>query len=174
MAPCKRSFSLLWHRLIASQQTKRSFGNDTRTWWVSRKGCNWVTLDSILKTAFGFAVQVIQLFESCSPRGQVWQVQCMSGDKTGQGKQSGAGCGYVHTACVGSLHTLLPSSCHMHPFKEWVFPVCFFFFFPGCAGGEKGSSHPPILTQSDPCSELSIKVPGEQRVFPQKHILLAI
>ena len=139
MAPSKGNFSLLWHSLIASQQKESSFGNDTRrTWWISHKGCNEVTLDSILQTAFAFAVQVIELFDSCSPLGKVWQVQRMSGDKTGQEKQSGAGCGYMHTACVGSLHTLLPSACHMHPFKGWVFPICFCFFPWVCRGRESG------------------------------------
>ena len=100
MAPSKGNFSLLWHSLIASQQKASSFGNDTRrTWWISHKGCNEVTLDSILQTAFGFAVQVIELFDSCSPLGKVWQVQRMSGDKTGQEKAEWCRM-WVHAYCM--------------------------------------------------------------------------
>lgn len=140
MASSKKNFSLLWHSLIASQQKASIFGNDKKTWWISGKGCNQVTLDSILQTAFGFAVQVIHLVDSCSPLRQVWQVQSISRDKTGQEKQSRAGHEYMHTACVGSWHTLLPSTCHMHSLQE-MGVSCLLFLFPLDVRGEaKGAA----------------------------------
>lgn len=176
MAPSKGNFSLLWHSFIVSQQKASSFGNDTRkTWWISGKGCNQVTLDSILQIAFGFAVQLIHMVDSCSPLGRVWQVEHMSGDKSGQEKQSGAGCGWVHAYCMrGQL-------AHTRPFRlshaSLARDGCFLFAFsfsPGWGRGEKGSSRPPMPTQFSVELWQRSKHPGDRELFPQKYTLLTI
>lgn len=142
MAPSKGNFSLLWHSFIVSQQKASSFGNDTRkTWWISGKGCNQVTLDSILQIAFGFAVQLIHMVDSCSPLGRVWQVEHMSGDKSGQEKQSGAGCGWVHAYCMrGQLARTRPFRLS-HASLQGMGVSCLLFLSPlGEEGERKGAA----------------------------------
>lgn len=48
--------------------------------------------------------------------------------------------GYMHTACVGSLHTLAPSACHMHPWQG-MGVSCLLFLSPlGEEGERKGAA----------------------------------
>lgn len=101
--------------------------------------------------------------DSCSSLGLVWPVHYMSWDKTGQEKQSGAGCRYMRMACVGACtHSSLPVVTHI-PFKG-----CFQsgFFFPLSVQGEKKrNSHPPVPAQSDPRCSSILNCPGDTEFF---------
>lgn len=111
--------------------------------------------------------------DSCSPLGQVWRVNMCLGTnlikKSRMEQDVGTHILHVWAACPhSSLFYLSHASLQRMSVSCLLFPV----------GMEeerrKGSSHPPMLTEFDPCHSSLLHCPGGKRVFPQKPTLLTI